>query len=214
MRELQFFGADPNLTEVRGLACRAADQDAVIGALTDHLLTKDRGWDWIKWMSVRQDQPAYERLERAGHLQLKRVVPCYYLELPDNWEAFRGQLSPNIKESLRKCYNSLKRDGHEFEFRVVSAPGEVDAALARFFEPHGARADAEGAVHHNDVFAAPRARDFLSDYARAMAARDQLRIFQIAIGGAVVATRIGFLLGTDLYLYYWATTPSGASTRS
>jgi CelD/BcsL family acetyltransferase involved in cellulose biosynthesis len=35
-----------------------------------------------------------------------------------------------------------------------------------------------------------------------MAQRGQLRIFQIEIGGQVVATRIGFVLGRELYLYY------------
>jgi CelD/BcsL family acetyltransferase involved in cellulose biosynthesis len=35
-----------------------------------------------------------------------------------------------------------------------------------------------------------------------MAERDQLRIFQLVIGGEVVATRVGFVLGNELYLYY------------
>ena len=29
-----------------------------------------------------------------------------------------------------------------------------------------------------------------------------LRIFEIEIGGAVVATRLGFVLGKELYIYY------------
>jgi len=35
-----------------------------------------------------------------------------------------------------------------------------------------------------------------------LAERGELRIFQLKIGGAVVATRIGFAVGSSLYLYY------------
>lgn len=38
VRVLQFVGADPNMTELRGLVCRAEDEPAVLRALQRYLL--------------------------------------------------------------------------------------------------------------------------------------------------------------------------------
>ena len=45
-------------------------------------------------------------------------------------------------------------------------------------------------------------RAFFADYLQGAADRGELRIFELEIGGAVVASRIAFLLGSDLYLYF------------
>src|SRR5260370_254453 len=91
------------------------------------------------------------------------------------WAECHTSRPRNLTESLRKCYNSLKRGGVSFVFRVVELPDETAAALDIFFELHAQRARAVGTVEHRDVFAAPRARAFLSEYARRMADRGQLR---------------------------------------
>jgi CelD/BcsL family acetyltransferase involved in cellulose biosynthesis len=206
VRMLQFFGSDVNITEIRGLVCRPADQAAVMDALSRHLRETERRWDWLHWCGIREQGAAADCDTSAigdGTQPTQRVIPNYFLVLPPSWEELKAGLSRNIKESLRKCYNSLKRDGHDFEFNVVSVPAEVDAALDRFFQLHAARAStSNSSIAHPDVFAAERSRNFLRDYALQLAKRDQLRIFQLVIGGHIVATRIGFILGDELYLYY------------
>ncbi len=117
-------------------------------------------------------------------------------------------MSRNIKEALRKCYNSLKREGRTFNFRIVDRPEDTTDALGRFFNLHTARARLSGTVKHPDVFDTPKAKLFLTSYARAMAERDCLRIFEIEIGGTVVATRIGFVFGEELYLYFTGYDPN------
>jgi hypothetical protein len=74
--------------------------------------------------------------------------------------------------------------------------------LATFFELHAERSLAANLPPHANVFTRQPARDFLLEYAQRMAERYQLRIFQLVIGGEVVATRVGFVLGNELYLYY------------
>jgi CelD/BcsL family acetyltransferase involved in cellulose biosynthesis len=195
LRIVQFFGRDPFMTEVRGLICRPEDHNDVFNALHHHLLAHQSEFDWCQWNGlIREglDSDATSRVRWNGQL------PDYYLGLPATWEEFKSGLSRNIKESIRKCYNSLKRDRHEFVFRVVSDPSAVACALDRFFELHANRSDAK----HANVFATPRARAFLADYTSQMAARGQLRIFQLEIAGTVVATRIGLVQDRELYLYY------------
>jgi CelD/BcsL family acetyltransferase involved in cellulose biosynthesis len=200
-RALQCFGADVNVTEVRGLVCQPRDQGPAIAALASHFSNSADAWDWIDWGGVREDGTGAAQLASAGAV-LERQTPSYYLPLAPTWDQFRAGLSRNIKESLRKCYNSLKRDHHTFTLRVVETPGQTPAALSTFFRLHGERARSSARIKHTDVFAKPKDRAFLTDYAQRMAERGQLRVFQLEIGGRIVATRLGFLLGDELYLYY------------
>ncbi|MDP4006127.1 GNAT family N-acetyltransferase [Methylobacterium sp. NEAU K] len=201
-RELQFFGADAYMTELRGPVCRPEDAEAVVAALDAHLKACASEWDWVQWRGLRKAEPAAEWAHAALPLDRYAELTDHYLPLPPTWDAFRAALPRNIKESLRKCYNSLARDGHAFEFRAVAAPEDVEAALRRFLELHRGRAQVTGTVDHLDVFAKPETRRFLLDYGRALAQAGDLRVFQLTIGGAVVATRIGIVLGQELYLYY------------
>ena len=201
-RELQFFGADSYMTELRGPICQAERAKEVAQALERHLATVDRRWDWIQWRGLRETGDVSDWLRDKVHRGELTELIDHYIVLPASWDALRSGLPRNIKESLRKCYNSLARDGHAFEVRVVEAPADSDAAVRRFFELHNTRAEKTGTIDHIDVFASDTAQQFLLDYAHQMATKGSLRLFQLVMGDAVVATRIGFLLGDELYLYY------------
>ena len=96
----------------------------------------------------------------------------------------------------------LKRDGHAFEFRVRTRPEEMREALGHFFRLHSARSELTGTVDHLDVFALERSRTFLRDCMDQAAAAGEARVFQLEIKGQVVATRLAFALGDQLYLYF------------
>jgi CelD/BcsL family acetyltransferase involved in cellulose biosynthesis len=201
VRVLQFFGADSNITEIRGLACRAEHQDEVTQALKAHFLTFRNEWDWLHWSGLRHSEP-----ECLPQVQREKLIPGldvldYYLDLPRSWEELRSRLPRNIKESLRKCSNSLKRDGHSFVFRAVDQPSAAQEALERFFALHKARADVRGTIPHRNKFRTARNRAFLIEYAHRIAERDGLRVFQLEISGVVLATRLGFVLGNEVYLF-------------
>jgi len=202
IQTLQLLGADENITELRSIIARPHDTLAVLTTLSNHFRATPHHWDWLQWCGVPDTPQTRTVLERGGRIEWGREVPHFFLPLAGTWDEFKSGLSRNMKEALRKCYNSLKRAGHEFTFRVVSSPAEVPAALATFFELHTERSQAPDLPAHGNVFVRPAARDFLGDYAQRMAERNQLKIFQLVIGGEVVATRIGFVLGSELYLYY------------
>lgn len=199
-RELQFIGADKNLTEIRGPICRASRLDAVFAALRAHVAAS-QCCDWAQWRGLPASPEAF------GYDS--DLIPCadldkidFIKDLPTRWTAFHAALPRNIKESLRKCYNSLSRDNHAFEIRIVSAPDGVDAALDRFFELHRARARRADTIMHPNVFDTSTSQTFLRDYCAQSAARGELRVFEMMVAGQIVATRIGFLIGDQLYLYY------------
>jgi CelD/BcsL family acetyltransferase involved in cellulose biosynthesis len=202
MREIQFFGADFNVTELRGPVCRPEHRTEATRVLHGYLMECSAEWDRLHWGGV----PA-EQSEALGLPPPWRSVEDYYLRLPGSWQELASGLSRNMKEALRKCYNSLKREGHAFTFHAAGRPEDVNVALNEFFRLHRARAQLADTVTHNDSFGTGRARRFLRDYAHRMAQRGQLRIFQLIIDETVVATRIGFVLGTQLYLYYSGYSP-------
>ena len=199
VRLLQFVGADPNVTELRGMLAMPERERDAYAALQRNLDTT--AWDWIQWSGLREDGSSDAVRQKLS--VNSEDISTSLLTLPETWEDFRAGLKRNIRESLRKCYNSLKRDNITFEFRVVRDPPEIAEAVDRFLVLHKARAkDEEASVNHLDVFASPAACIFLKDVCCRLAETGVTRIFQLVIDGNVVASRIGFQFPNSLYLYY------------
>jgi len=203
LHTLRFFGTDPNVTELRGMVCEPENEVPAIEAVRKCLKHEYPHADWIEWGALRQEnwQKAAGRLSE-GSRSSNRETDGYHLELPATWEALRSSRSRNIKESIRRCYNSLKRDGLTPELRVIQSPEDTPAALATFFRLHAMRSLATNTVTHADVFRNENERAFISEYAHVQARRGALRIFQLLISGNVVASRIGFQNHDQIYLYY------------
>jgi CelD/BcsL family acetyltransferase involved in cellulose biosynthesis len=202
IRSLEFLGADRNVTELRGMICAPGWDGAVASALQDHLAARAGTWDVVCWRGLRVGSDAHAVISGAPRAWIRDANPNYLLPLPRTWEELRASRRRNLKESLRKCYNSLRRGGHTFTVAVAADEADVMAALERFFALHRARAALTGTVRHPDVFAAPRARAFLTDACGRLARRGIVRVFELRIGGAVVATRLGFVAGDTLHLYF------------
>jgi len=211
LHTLRFFGADPNVTEIRGIVCEPENEVAAIEAVLKCVRREIPGADWIEWGALRKQswESAAHKLA-SGALSSHREIDAYHLELPATWEALRSSRSRNIKESIRRCYNSLKRDGHTPQLRVISSAAQAPEALATFFRLHSMRSLATNTVVHADVFRLENDRAFLSEYTLGLAKRGELRIFQLLISGTVVASRLGFQCNDQIYLYYSGYDPKWA----
>lgn len=198
--ELQFFGADTNVTEVRGPLCRPEYMHQVVEAIVA-TLNAERRFDWVQWRGLR---PSGEPAKLPSSVDLVPVMHTvvHLVHMRDSWDEFRASLSRNMKEALRKCYNSLSRNNITFDFKVVEKPQDIRPAIDRFLELHEIRSNSPNSIDHANVFSSMASRAFLYDYCDEMAKRDALRIFQLVIGGRIVATRIGIVFGDELYLYY------------
>ena len=195
-RELQFLGADSNITEIRGMICQPGAEAAALDALLRHLAVQD-DWDWVQWRGIPGPQAPSIPGFRTG-----RILSNFYLDLPGSWDELRAGLPRNMKEALRKCYNSLARANHAFTFDVIAAPDAIMPALQRLLGLHSLRAEREDTVVHPNVFASREARAFITDYVQEAAAAGSACIFALTIGGVPVAMRLGFVSGDELYLYY------------
>jgi CelD/BcsL family acetyltransferase involved in cellulose biosynthesis len=193
------LGADPAITEIRAPLIEPGFEQSAAHAVRDRL-AKLSCWDWIHWTGI-SDELA-EPLARGARLQWQPVLPDYVLDLPPTWEEFRQGLKRNIRESLRHCYNSLKRDNHSFEFQVMQEPAEIQAGLGRFLELHVMRANLTDTVIHPNRFESQVSREFLYVVCARLAERGAVRLFALKIDAQVVAMRIGFVVGESLYMYY------------
>lgn len=196
---LDLLGSDPAITEIRTSIIDPSYETRAVWAIRRKLADVGKV-DWLNW-GVVSDSHALA-LSICADLKIQRPLLNYVLDLPPSWDQFHSHLKRNIRESIRHCYNSLKRDGLTYELRIAQDPAEVKDALERFFTLHAMRADFFGSVAHHNHFAKPGARRFLRKVCEKLSARGMVRIFQLAIRGDVVALRIGFVIGDSVYLYY------------
>ncbi|HEX3395195.1 MAG TPA: GNAT family N-acetyltransferase [Steroidobacteraceae bacterium] len=196
---LDLLGADPALTEIRTSLIAPGYEESAAWAIQQQLNAVP-DIDWLNW-SVVSDKHA-KALCSCARIQFQRPLLDYILDLPSSWESLRANLTRNVRESIRHCYNSLKREGLSCELRVAQDPSAVKEALERFFTLHALRAALPGTVPHRNHFATARSRRFLHEVCARLAIRGVVRVFQLVIDGEVVALRVGFALGDSLYLYY------------
>ena len=204
---LGLLGADPALTEIHNPLIEPGYERATVRAVHERLAMLP-GWDWIQWSRVSATLAEALALQAAP--QWYQTHDDYLLDLPPSWPEFRATLRRNLRESLRHCYNSLRRDEHTFAFIVARDRAEVRAALYRFLELHKQRANMPHGPKHVDHFAARSPRDFLYNVCERLAARDAVRVFQLRIAGSVVASHVGFVIRDSLYLYYSGFDPAWA----
>ncbi len=194
--ELQFLGADPYVTQLRGPVCRRERLPEATVKLVAHL--REHGdADFIQWRGMA---PGVAGADCTAQPQLEDIDS--FLPMAESWDAFHAALPKKTRKHLRKSQNDLRADAIAYEFRVVTAPERIGASLQRFYEMHALRASLKDVVQHPNVFTSDRARGFLDDYCAQMAQNGDLRLFEIVVGDRIVATRMGFALGDELYLYF------------
>jgi CelD/BcsL family acetyltransferase involved in cellulose biosynthesis len=200
LRSLDFLGGK-YLTELRGILCDPAWEEEVHRALLAHLAEHRDEWDWVNWCGLRAGSPAERVIAVRPGVQIVEERHSHVLALPGSWDEFKATRSRNLKEAIRKCYNSLRRDGHTFVLEVAASPDEMPGALERFYALHRARAAQRTGARHVDAFSAEAARRFLSDLCVGLAPGGGVRVFEIRIGAEIVASRIAFVMGDSLYFY-------------
>lgn len=197
LRIRQFVGADPNLTEVRGLLAQPQDRVRAVQALRAYF--GGHGAHWTVWAGISPEALTATLPSRAV---IEREVPMFVVDLPASWDELRAGLSRNMKEALRKCVALPRRDGIEWRFVAYETAEDIAERLPQFRALHRARSTSAEGVWHRDYFADDRSAAFLHDVVTRRAAHGAARLFGIEVDGRLVAARIGFVAGDQLYLYF------------
>jgi len=196
---LALVGSDPSLTELRNPLIEPGFERATVRAVHERLATMP-GWDLIQWNGISAALAQALALEAAPHWY--QTLDDYVIDLHSSWPEYVATLGRNMRKTLRRGYDSLRRDQHGFEFVIARDPVEVRWALLRFLELHTSRANKSCGPVHEDRFTTRTLRAFLYAVCERLAARDAVRVFQLRIADEVVASRIGFVMGGGIYLYH------------
>ena len=195
------IGSDPNLTEVRTPLIAPGFEAAVANRLLHHArmrkgihkvmlpaaLLTDAMSPWQGWQMLDT-----------------RTVVMYRLALGTDWATFKTGLKRNIKESLRRCYNSLARESLSPRLEVVDDANAIVQRLDAFYALHGKRAALATTVSHPDYFAKAQHREFLEGVLAHCKSSPGLQpyLFCLWVADQCVAMRMGFRTTQELYFYY------------
>jgi CelD/BcsL family acetyltransferase involved in cellulose biosynthesis len=203
-----FLGSgDAGVTEIRGALIEPGYEEPSVRCVYE-CMSEVPGWQWLHWRDA--NEALATALTRELRPRWHEVREDCVLDLAPSWQEFRAALPHNVRESLRHGYNSMRRDGHRFELVVARTREEVLQALPRYLELHALRAAMPWGPQHHNYFASPQLQQFLYEVCARLTARDVVRLFQLRVAGAVVATQLGFVIGPSLYMYYSGFDPAWA----
>jgi CelD/BcsL family acetyltransferase involved in cellulose biosynthesis len=176
--------------------------DAVLGRALDI-----PGWDWIELSAQGEHLAVWDETLTQRHLSGLEVhrepaVSIPLMTLESNWEEQRKVMKRNIKESIRHCYNALRRDKHEYFFVADGGSSNPVEAARRLLELHHRRSLVQARQWHRDNFADDSIRAFEVDALSRMHAGGRARFAELAIDGHVVASRACLEAHGALYFYY------------
>jgi CelD/BcsL family acetyltransferase involved in cellulose biosynthesis len=204
---LQMIGRGSYQYELRSIVAAPGREVDVLGAAVTHLAQGRPRWYCTVLDGFTPGSNAHRAVQRLVEDRVEDVqqtdVTAHVLDLPTSWEAFRGGLKRNIKESLRRCYNSLSREGHVYSFEVWDEPERLPEAMDRFMALHTMRAEhQDGTVKHRSYFQTPQERAFLHAVAPRLLERGILHPCFLRVDGEIVAARLTLELRGQLYLYH------------
>lgn len=190
--------------EVPALLAAPGRERDVARAVVDQLCRLDEPADWAN-VALGEGVPWFEPEwlpEPTFTSMIRHVVGAVVVDLrvPKAEDVLVGHR--NLKESLRRARNRLNREYGPDGWRVRehAAPEDVDAAFRRLVRLHGERAEAEGHKEaHANVFAGPRALEFVADVVHRLALRDRVRVYEVDADGDVLAAQLVLRTATASY---------------
>jgi CelD/BcsL family acetyltransferase involved in cellulose biosynthesis len=199
LRHIKPMGSDPNLTEIKTGIVREGHEKEAYAALADYFKHVDRRWEIVSLPAVPAGVGTGEMLP-VEHPTMPEIEG-FILDLAADWETFRGGLKRNIKEAIRKCENSPKRDGVEPVFTCLSDTAAIREMLPEFYQLHGVRAREPNGIQHPDYFEQQEARSLI-DLLVNDPVKSGIRLFVLKDGERLVAARLAFETPCGTYVYY------------
>ncbi len=197
VRRLHFIGNCWNgpgtvRTEYLDFIAPRGRESEVACAFVDHLFAED---DWDEWvLSDLERGSATHRLltaqdVRGALVREANAFDSYLVETSDGFDTYRAGLSKSTRSKMYNRRANLERHG-VVDLRPVEASG-LDEAFRRLNALHEIRWDI-------GLYAGPRIA-FHRELAARFAARDELQLSQMTVGGRLVSMLYDFGVGARRY---------------
>jgi CelD/BcsL family acetyltransferase involved in cellulose biosynthesis len=145
------------------------------------------------------------RLAAQGELTVLRRVDAPVLRMPAGWEAaYASRIGSKQRNLHRRRLGQLSKLG-TVTWTTARTPDEVMGELEDAFDIHARRWQGRP---DGSTFGLDGRRDFHREAARALAARDAVRILTLRLDGRPVAFHYWFVLGTTMYVHRLAFDPA------
>jgi len=211
-------GRRPHLTELPAVLTRPDCSRSVLRELFRHL-EREQPWDWLE-VTLAPEQgwfephwlPAATNGARAGaepSVALHKATrACVVLPLADTWDETARGLKHNVRESIRRGVNRLRRDGHAWRVAWGGEDVSLSAALDTVVALEGARAGLDGRPHHAARFDDGADRRFLGDVAGQLAARGAVVPCVLEVDGRPAAARLVLRANGTVYFFASGSDPA------
>ena len=191
--------------EYLDLISRPEDSEDVAQAVAQFLMGAGVGeWDAASLRRVRPQSQAMRKLRelieagRGSADVLDEPLPCPYIDLPETWEAYYKQLSPNMQHNIARRRKKLDKEFPDNGFTFGAPDGDARQGLLALRELHLKRKATQGI---DSPFARQDYLDFHLRLAERLAREERLYLSFLSIAGAPVAAQYGFRENGTLYAY-------------
>ncbi len=180
------------------------------------VIQSDAGWDWAEVMLAADQgwfEPAWIDVDSPSKAVAKAYMvhktsrPSVSFEVPAEVDALRSGLKRNLRESLRRARNRLKRADPEWKIEIVNDPAQFADAIDSLMKLHGARASMTGKIEHADMFAETIDRTFVCDALMQMARDGRAEALFVEAGGRRVAGLMTLLTPDSVYFSFSGVDP-------
>jgi CelD/BcsL family acetyltransferase involved in cellulose biosynthesis len=187
---LSFLSAEGVGSEYLGVLARPGSEAEFVRSVARELADQ---WTLADLRGLREGTRSSELIPAAfgsrapGRIHRERH-PCSVLRLPADYEEFLTSLASKFRTTLRYRTNKLVKN---FDVKLVRTlrEEELDGQLARLFEMHQERWEAEG---HSGSFYQPRKRSFYREISAAFLRHGWLRFYHLQVDGVIRASQFGF----------------------
>jgi CelD/BcsL family acetyltransferase involved in cellulose biosynthesis len=194
------------LTEVPEVLTVEPHEPKLLALVVRGLLEHAGSWDWLEltltpqqgWLDPEWIAPLGKRPPAA--VFHKRTRACVVLSLAPTWEASRAALGRNVRESIRRGENRLRRHGHTWDLvDRYESPQDVDAALSELARLHAARAASVRGPRHPNYLAGEAQREFLRRATMRLTQTDAATPAVLVVDDDIVAARLLLHAGGETF---------------
>jgi len=213
LRRLEFIGT--GLSDAGDFVLDPDHAEEALAAIFAYLGKHNRAWD----ITDLDEVPPYSPLARF--LETKRppglrvlALPrndCPYIPVPATWEAYTKTLQRKPRQHLEGFARRVIEETGA-TFRLVTKEAEASAAVERFYALHRARWDTKD-DELNPEHLTPEFVAFLEEACRRSAAHGSLRLTELCVEDAPIASWIGFLVNGRWSGYMTGFDPAWSAKR-
>lgn len=137
------------------------------------------------------------------YVELTRLTAGFpELNLPSSFDAFRARLSKSMRDNVAYYPRRLRREQGDWRVDLARAPADVAEATKQLIELHRARSRWSEGLPHCSHIPSEREASFLCATLGRLAARRQVHVARLLVGGRTVAAQAFLEQGRAIFVYF------------